>query len=417
MKPRRDTLLLAGVLCLTAALPVVTSAQVVPLPQPDETVSQYQSRVEATVPASKRAEGAIRASLASVQKQIAEKTTSVAAPRGSSQRVNDALADFLPLVAFAVNSVSTADDKKSVTVAFNPLPAGGYGAVSVSATVTEPQVFEAVAQAIDQAVRDARVKAIQGGIDDFGDVTWSVTYGYQPRPSSWEKARTLWGRSYALYADLLQAAADKTASEFDLSPSTQGLTPFNSQLNRSLQPANGNVGALTFREISLAIDRGSLPGFDYDHYVALLQGQAEVAGRLDAATRALRFEVLPALIDNQFQLTLTATYRDPNNFVGQRTYGVGDLGSKVLARHISSCTPISTICLHHTSPRTTPGKRSGRAERSAPAISRLRVKLRAAFRRGLLLLQDWARRDRRSSPVWVMHLGVGGGSLLSMESA
>jgi len=298
--------------------PFVAPAQNLPPPTDSETVLQYKNRVAAAVPES--ATRPVSANLAEVPKQVAAKTTSVAAPGGFPERVNDALADFIPLVAFAVNSVSTADDKKSVTVAFNPLPAGTYGALSASATVSEPQVFEPVAQAINQAVRDTQVNVIQSGIDDFGDVTWSVTYGYQPRASSWEKAGTLWGRDYSLYANLLQAAADRIVSDF------KGLatgTGFNSKLNRAFPEKHGAIDTLTFGEIKSAIRDARLQEFDFDSYVECLRAQGEELANLDAATRALHFEALPALIDNQPQLTLTTTYRDPNKFVGQKTYGVG----------------------------------------------------------------------------------------------
>jgi hypothetical protein len=305
------------VLSLVAAAVIETHAQTLQPPGDNDTALDYKNQVAAAVPqAAKKPAGA---NLAEVPKQVAAKTTSVAASGGFPERVNDALADFLPLVAFAVNSVSTADDKKSVTVAFNPLPAGTFGAVSASATVAQPQVFEPLMQAIDQTVRDTQVKVIQGGIDDFGDVTWSATYAYQPRVSSWEKARTLWGRDYSLYATLLQAAVSQIDSQFgDLAKGTE----FNSKLNGAFPNKNVPVDTLTFGQIRRAISDGRLQGFDLDGYIECLRAQGEILGKLDAATRALHFEALPALIDNQPQLTLSATYHDPNKFVGQRTYGV-----------------------------------------------------------------------------------------------
>src|SRR5206468_1682043 len=45
-----------------------------------------------------------------VKKEVAEKTSTVSPPEGFADRVNDGLADFLPLFQGAINAVSTSAD-------------------------------------------------------------------------------------------------------------------------------------------------------------------------------------------------------------------------------------------------------------------------------------------------------------------
>src|SRR5215213_5329976 len=64
---------------------------------------------------------------------VAAKPTTVTAPEGFAGRINDSFADFLPLFQFAVDTLSTSDDQKSVTVKFNPLKFD-FGAFALTAT-------------------------------------------------------------------------------------------------------------------------------------------------------------------------------------------------------------------------------------------------------------------------------------------
>ncbi len=127
-----------------------------------------------------------------------------AAPDGFSTRVNDSLTNFLPLFGFAVNSISTGDDEKSVSVIYNPIPIGRNGVLSFSATIAEPEASPKLLEQVEQPAQAAETQAIASMLDDFSDLTFSGTYGYQRSDLGkvWADGAHLWGRHPMLYQNL-----------------------------------------------------------------------------------------------------------------------------------------------------------------------------------------------------------------------
>ncbi len=317
----KTTTPLLALLLLSVALPALGQgiAPPAPLPVPEatETFSQYLQRLTNLRAGAAADADAVEKATA---KTVAAKTTATAAPEGFAGRVNDSISDFLPFFQFAVNSVSTSEDEKSVILKLKPFELGGYGPVSVAATATEPAVFSPFAETILEPAREAEVKLLLAGVDDFSDVTWTAEYGYTRPARSWDADRKLFGRKTATYKPLIQellaAALNEVFPEQAAEASAfAALAPEILVLGQKIRP---DVRSITFGEIRDLIAREPTVGFTEEDLKDKLSKVADRSRALQDKLSALNLAKLPNLIDNQPQLVLKASYRDADEVVGPR---------------------------------------------------------------------------------------------------
>lgn len=249
-----------------------------------------------------------------IEKAIAAKTTAVTPSDSFAGRVNDSIANFLPVFQFAVNSVSTADDQRSVTIKLNPWRAGSIGVISSQATVAEPEIFAALNDALVESVRDTEAKALLASAGDFADVTVSAHYGYTRRAQSWSRKGPFFGRDYQLYSPLIEELIFA-----GLATVTGGSGAISSEIFDVLGRAPctntaANIGEEPIAELGEDCWRLVFP---------LLVQRAQAAVELETQIAGLDFRQLPALIDNQPQLVGTFSYRFADPVVGQEGWSLG----------------------------------------------------------------------------------------------
>ncbi len=329
-----------------------------PSPTSTDTIEAYQRKLFEWGRA--RVDQAADAAAVELPEAVAAMPTSTGQTSGFAGRVNEGIEDFLPLFQFAIDSVSTSDDQKSVTLKLNPIRAGRFGSIQVKATVAEPEPFDALLAEIPEAERAAQIDAIRSQIDDFSDLTYTAAYGYEPRPDSaanLDAVGTLWGRNHQVYsrfvgeflsswttkvvADLTprQTAAARALSDFQVrltcggrdlgllaTPAgDEGLCPPPPQTEHP-DPSAPNEGSPAVRPapsrkewdaLTLAEAQEILAG-EFGRFLDVLQ--EDIARTVDDAVELESLALLPFLVDNQPQATLEVAYRDPDALVGRRSW-------------------------------------------------------------------------------------------------
>ena len=322
---------------LAAQVAPAASAEVSPRPKPTDTIKEF--RLATRKNEKERAEREVAPLLQQAAQQltqqtnakIAAQTNAVAPAADFGSRVNESLTDFLPLFKFAVNSISTAEDRKSVTASFNPLRVGRYGAINLKATATEPEISQQLLGKIVESSREAQKEALGKQVDDFSDITWALTYGFQRSDEfqDWDTARHRFGRNAKLYENLVDVlVADRQRLAFEKSEGDNTQIPnrvddLGEILHKGLQGTKLETKAvmdLTFKEIEDALEQRTIQGFDLKSYTEaiLAEGEAYAAMIVELAARPSLDGIAP-LIANQPQLTLSAVFRQRDDFVGRDT--------------------------------------------------------------------------------------------------
>jgi hypothetical protein len=377
MKIRQMLLiLLTGLLMVAAA-----AAQQMPIRlDRSEPITDFEAKYSS--PPGSLTPEEIAAAEAKTKTEIAAKPTTTAAATDFAGRVNQTVADFLPFFQAGVDSITTSDDRRSVTLKLNPLD-GLFGAVSLAATATQPEVFASLLEQIPEASREDQKKVIDDQLGDFEDVTASLTYGYQRQARGWDGTGFLFGRNYDIYRNLVSPMYDAEVerrlsplvtladtanrnfgrvvrtvnklfleahakSDAELKSLADRVTPIDPGLADAIAelPAGrwkkaGQVDDLSLEEVEVALTvQGLLAAEKGGSALDLTKVQTaksnagglthqleevmnQQADNSQARFAALDGELLPALatlINNQPQLTFTAAYRDPNKLVGPRSW-------------------------------------------------------------------------------------------------
>jgi hypothetical protein len=314
-----------------------------PPPSDDQTIDSYSRDLRES--ASGRAAAAAESNVVQkiVPKEVAAKPTTATPPNAFSDRVLNSIADFLPLFQFAVNNVTASEDKMSVTAKFNPIPVGTFGNFSLTATASQPQLFSALEKQIVEPARDTQRKALLGQVDDFSDLTATLTYGYQKRAGSWEDTRKLFGRNYELYRSLasellrraILPALDATDDPTDrVSRERLAWERDHKQQLVKIPNALDDFGHVTFGTL-----RANLPAEAVNQLIAILNTESGISNDLTASVQKLLKEnlldTLPALIDNQPQATFQTSYRSSDDIIGPDTTAV-TLGYEMGTRNFNS---------------------------------------------------------------------------------
>jgi hypothetical protein len=337
--------LLTGVITLgvsSAWAQAVPSAPEELVPGPDDTIQMFIEKAQRVAEdrakkggeeAQKTQEQAKQAVESSTAKAIAQKPTTAAPAPAFADRVNTAIADFLPWFQFAVNEVASSEDKMSVTAKFNPIPVGTYGNVSVTATAAQPQVFKALEQMIVEPAREAQRKSLLGKVDDFSDLTIALSYGLQWRAGTWDNTRKLFGRNYELYrnlaSELLREALTVPLESVDQATDRVGrarlqiFTEHKSLLESAA--VKDGLARNDFGNIRLATLKSLAPEV-HAQLVDVLRQQAELSADVTAkvltALQDNKLDALPAMIDNQPQIVVQGSYRASDEIIGRDTMAI-----------------------------------------------------------------------------------------------
>ena len=284
----------------------------------DKTYKDLRNQVGAAAVAAAADQQAKRAeeSLQDATDVAAAAPATVAAPDGFSSRVNDSLTNFMPLFGFAVNSISTSEDEKSVTAVYNPIRVGRRGVVSFSTTITEPKASSKLLEQVEQSARTAQTEAIANLLDDFSDLTFSGTYGYQrsDEGTNWGDGHHLWGRHPKLYQNL---ANELMKSVWDTAFSARSVTAvldsadFEEEIVERIQNLNNRADDATIKQL-----RDAFTSEELETSMSVVEADAVSTRDFFDQLGKYKLSHLGTMVANQPQFTITGAYRDRDDLVG-----------------------------------------------------------------------------------------------------
>jgi hypothetical protein len=241
-----------------------------------------------------------------VEKAVVNTNKPTTPPDAFAGHVHNSYQDFLNLFAFAINDVQESENGQALVVRFNPLREGN-NLLGLTLTVAKPVVADAVKNAIPAGTRDTTVAAVEKKLSDLDDRTWSGSYSFATAECSAQQKdlkKRCWGRQPKAYRELLAPLVPEPAETDDI----QALGDLGERLAK-LYTEEGEVGGFLVRSAT-----------DPDLALKLIQQIAAAEkGSVEAAVKELtdlHLDLLPALIDNQPQITGSATYHERGRFSG-----------------------------------------------------------------------------------------------------
>jgi len=256
------------------------------------------------------------ATTADVEDAVTNANVATTTPDTFASRVHSSYQDFLNLFSFAVNKVEESEDGQALIVRFNPLRDGRHF-LGLSATVAKPEVSDLVADTIPEADRPSDVDKLQAGLGDFDDVTLAAAYSMASTSCSWTRPASsrCWGRNPAAYRQMLSSVLVDVS---DLAPAGPDIAPDDPLINRLIELAPATD---LFRQKISAVNAQSRA-----EVVGILR-QLAARGIQGTRTRKAFFsktgiDKLASLVDNQPQLSVTGSYRDPGRYGGPDETGV-----------------------------------------------------------------------------------------------
>lgn len=268
--------------------------------------------------------------------QVHAQASSADAADASGSRVSDSLADLLPLLQGAITPANTAGDGVPVVLNFNS-PPFLRGKTSLQATLTEPKLFAPLEEALGKADRDAETKGLLDQAGGFGDTTYSLGWSPVRRAGNWSTKRQLFGREPETYRPLVNEYADTVL----LPEYTDQVVKLLDAADQSLISPAKDLGTMfgvhpdkvlndmTF--FQLREKARTTPGVDLSKANALIDQMERAAEELSGFEREAQAtlderdqldERFAALIGNQPELQVRATYRDADKAIGSRDYAL-----------------------------------------------------------------------------------------------
>lgn len=302
-----------------------------PEPEDNETISDYVRRANnAVFGAIDGYKGETKEALDQMDEVtplvVSAKTTAGATPDGFPERVREGIADFLPALGLSMDAVSTSDDRRTVTLKL-PSWKFQFGAVNMTAAATEPAPFKSLVDKIVEPAREDQTKAIQAKIQDYDDLTYALSFGYRIKGKSWAESRHLYGRDANDYKPLVDELATAIWSRVEKQTEALSLQAGDITTNflvglrmKRDSVTDEEVKKLGVFDIPFGVIRswsaaGDL-GFKADDLVASLKESARKLAEVDIGLKSEEIDALPSLIDNQPQIVLTLSRREPNELVG-----------------------------------------------------------------------------------------------------
>lgn len=229
-----------------------------------------------------------------------------AATSGFASTLRDSIEDFLPFFSFAVDSLTSADDDRSLTLRFNPIRNTPLGALALTATATEPEPSEPFLGQVSES-QQAKLKELASKeLGDLSDLTLAAKWGFETEADL--QSRWILGRSTEQYKPLLERRLLFTVALDELTqPESQAISLKIKDCEQLLvpdDPQNLKIGEL----------RTKL-GADFDS--CMDAWRAEESEVIETDAKFDKLALLPFLIDNQPQLVLSAAWHERDLIVGR----------------------------------------------------------------------------------------------------
>lgn len=254
------------------------------------------------------------------EEKVSARPTSASVGGGFASGLRDTIEDFLPLFQIGVDSLTTSDDDRSLDIRFNPIRAGSYGVLGLTATVTEPKAGQELLKSLPEASRSTVAGLVEDQIDDFSNLTLTGRWGYE-RTYAWnEVPKRMWGRNVDRYRPIVEQWMGGVVEPeiVELFWKTTGVGTCEEEISRGLtgdaegeavEPKDATLGA-----IEAVLDDGR-----FERCLAEYGREEDGVGAL--ALRLEAFSLLPALIDNQPQLVVTVARHERDPLVGRNGWG------------------------------------------------------------------------------------------------
>ncbi len=249
-----------------------------------------------------------------ISQAVVNSNVATATPDTFAGVIHSSYQDFLNLFSFAINKVDESKDGQALTIRFNPLRKG-LNLLGLSVTVSKPAVSDVVTNAIPEAGRAAALTQLQGRLGDLDDITYAAAYSVETTTCSLTNpTQRCWGRGPGTYRDMLASVLLNNGGPTALTPAPEEIL-----LLQALLGQTGSVGGLFEAKLPEdPVKRAAILG--------MLKSRAETDVQSTLATKAWfaksGIDKLASLIDNQPQLSVTATYRDPGTYGGPKETGL-----------------------------------------------------------------------------------------------
>lgn len=241
--------------------------------------------------------------------EVSNQNRAVEVPDAFAGRIHNTYQDFLNLFAFAINKVEESENGQALTVRFNPFRTGLIAA-GANLTVSKPVVSEALQNALPEAGREDIVRQLEKQMGDVDNLKWSASAALQTVGCEITRNPTkrCYGRAPETYRELLSRALSPIlmkSTGIDLSGLQTAL--FNSATEAGRQ---GNVFEKRLTTQNFNVE-SALPQIK-----ELAEREAADLPREQQLFSSVNWESIGALIDNQPQATLTATYEALGRYGG-----------------------------------------------------------------------------------------------------
>lgn len=257
-----------------------------------------------------RAREELRAKNRQAAQAVINTNRATTAPDPFAARLHASYQDFLVPLSFAISSIEESKDGRSLIVRLNPFrktpSARGFTIVGgFTITASKPDLDARIAEAIPEDVRDTELKRLSEDIDDLGDLTFSGSVSAETADCK-DDGKWCWGRNPRAYGNVLGAAL---LSLVPPASSTEADDAF-LRLDGLLQAINADFDTKLFNVP--ADQRASIIAAAREAVAADLRDRETYLKLLDD----LGIDHLASLIDNQPQLSFTASWRDRDDIAG-----------------------------------------------------------------------------------------------------
>jgi len=246
--------------------------------------------------------------------QVVNSNTATPSPDAFASRVHASFQNFLNVFDLGISDFEEGEDGQSLIVRFNPRTRSN-NQFGLSLTVTKPQISDTLKEAIPEDTRSAAVEGLESQLSDLDDLTWTASFTNSTKQCTPEKAATgCHGRNPKIYRGLLSKALSRAAARQDASVERAVSNSDDFGLDEKIAGLFPDVasGSIFGQPVSRATDP--------DEVIATLRELALQDAEAQQTSQAFYtengFQNLAALIDNQPQLAISGSYRDPGPIGG-----------------------------------------------------------------------------------------------------
>ncbi len=243
-----------------------------------------------------------------VRDEVVRTNRPTSAPDTFAGQLHNSYQDYLNLLSFAIKDVQESEDGKGLVVRFNPLRERGH-LIGITLTASEPQIAESISNAIPESMRSSTIAALSEQLGDVDDLTWSASYSWStPRcRAEWQDDddTRCFGRSPKTYRDIVSLLL--------MNPEPIGVDE-ELEIAEEIQRLFPGPGSKAARRLSELTQDDRVKVIAAAKRLARIEEQTRE--RALAFYRSKHLDIVPTLIDNQPQVSGTATYRTRGDLGG-----------------------------------------------------------------------------------------------------